>query len=130
MSLGPLVPAQQVLDPSPQTSHPREEKNGAPPMEPSTNLRYDHEGELDHMSSSEGALEISSVIGQPPSLVADLFGSLRVVQNPTNVMKVADLHPQDHSIQNFTDATNKGWGAHLEQAMQKVCCQTGKKGYT
>ena len=32
-------------------------------------------------------------------------------QNPTNVMKGADLHPKDHSIQLFTDASNKSWGA-------------------
>ena len=35
-------------------------------------------------------------------------------QNPTNVMKGADLHPKDHSIQLFTDGSNEGWGAHLE----------------
>ena len=34
MYLGPLVVAQQVLDPSPQTSHPRKEKGGGggPPL--------------------------------------------------------------------------------------------------
>ena len=31
-------------------------------------------------------------------------------------MKGADLHPKDHSIQLFTDASNEGWGAHLEQS--------------
>ena len=40
-------------------------------------------------------------------------------QNPANVMKGADLHPKDHSIQIFTDASNKGWGAHLEQVSIK-----------
>ena len=40
-------------------------------------------------------------------------------QNPTNVMKGADLHPKDHSVQLFTDASNKGRGAHLEQASTK-----------
>ena len=40
-------------------------------------------------------------------------------QNPTNVMKGVDLHPKDHSIQLFTDASNEGWGAHLEQASTK-----------
>ena len=40
-------------------------------------------------------------------------------QNPTNVMKGADLHPKDHSIQLFTDASNEGWGAHLEQTPAK-----------
>ena len=40
-------------------------------------------------------------------------------QNPSNVMKGADLHPKDHSIQLFTDASNKGWGAHLDQNSTK-----------
>ena len=31
-------------------------------------------------------------------------------------MKATDLHPKDHSIQLFTDASNEGWGAHLEQS--------------
>ena len=35
------------------------------------------------------------------------------------MMKGADLHPKDHSIQLFTDASNEGWGAHLEQASTK-----------
>ena len=34
-------------------------------------------------------------------------------QNPINVMKGADLHPKDHSIELFTDASNEG----------KSCCQ-------
>ena len=38
-------------------------------------------------------------------------------QNPSNVMKGADL--QDHSIQLFTDASNEGWGAHLDQHSTK-----------
>ena len=29
-------------------------------------------------------------------------------QNPANVMKSSDLHPKDHSIQLFTDASNEG----------------------
>ena len=35
-------------------------------------------------------------------------------QNPANVMKGVDLHPKDHSIQIFTDASKEGWGVHLE----------------
>ena len=50
--------------------------------------------------------------------------------NPTNMMRGADLHPKDHSIQLFTDASNEGWGAQLGQSSTKVCCQTEKKGYT
>ena len=35
MYLGPVVVAQQVLDPSPQTSYPRKEKKGgAHPLQP------------------------------------------------------------------------------------------------
>ena len=40
-------------------------------------------------------------------------------QSPSNVMKGADLHPKDHSIQLFTDASNEGWGAHLDQNSTK-----------
>ena len=61
-----------------------------------------------------GALEISSVIGQPPSLDRNHSAHLEWWQNPTNVMKGSDLHPKDHSIQLFTDASKKGWGTHLE----------------
>ena len=35
------------------------------------------------------------------------------------MMKDADLYPKDHSIQLFTDASNEGWGAHLEQTSTK-----------
>ena len=38
-------------------------------------------------------------------------------QNPANVMKGSDLHPKDHQI--FTDASNEGWGAHLDQKSTK-----------
>ena len=40
-------------------------------------------------------------------------------QNPANMMRGADLHPKDHSIQLFTDASNEGWGAHLDQTSTK-----------
>ena len=68
--------------------------------------------------SSQGALEISSVAGQPPSTEA-ISAHLDWWQNPSNVMRGADLHPKDHSIQLFTDASNEGWGAHLDQSSTK-----------
>ena len=68
--------------------------------------------------SPQGALEISSVTGQPP-WIEIISAHLDWWQNPTNVMKCADLHPKDHSIQLFTDASNEGWGAHLEQTSTK-----------
>ena len=48
-------------------------------------------------------------------------------QNPSNVMKGADLHPKDHSIQLFTDASNEGWGAHLDQNFTKGLWSDQKK---
>ena len=36
-------------------------------------------------------------------------------QNPANMMRGADLHPKDHSIQLFTE----GWGTHLDQSSTK-----------
>ena len=44
--------------------------------------------------SSQGALEISSVAGQPPSLDRSHCSPPRLVPNPSNVMKGADLHPK------------------------------------
>ena len=35
MYLGPVTAAQQVLDPYPQTTHPRKENKGAHPLQPS-----------------------------------------------------------------------------------------------
>ena len=35
------------------------------------------------------------------------------------MMRGADLHPKDHSIQLFTDASNESWGAHLDQSSTK-----------
>ena len=51
-------------------------------------------------------------------------------QNPSNMMKGADLHPKDHSIQLFTDASNEGWGAHLDQNSTKGLWSDQEKGLT
>ena len=59
--------------------------------------------------------QFPSVAGQPPSLTDVISAHLDWWQNPANMMKGADLHPKDHSIQLFTDASNEGWGAHLDQ---------------
>ena len=69
--------------------------------------------------SSQRALEISSVAGQPPSLDRIHCSPPRLVAKSINVMKGADLHSKDHSIQLFTDASNEGWGAHLDQNSTK-----------
>ena len=49
-------------------------------------------------------------------------------QNPTNVMKGADHYSKDPSIQLFTDASNEGWGAHLEQTSTKGLWSDREKG--
>ena len=49
-------------------------------------------------------------------------------QNPANVMKGSDLHPKDHSIQIFTDASNEGWGAHLDQSSTSGLWSPQEKG--
>ena len=68
--------------------------------------------------SSQGALEISSLDNLLPWTEA-IAAHLDWWQNPSNMMKGADLHHKDHSIQLFTDASNEGWGAHLDQNSTK-----------
>ena len=43
-------------------------------------------------------------------------------------MKGSDLHPKDHSIQLFTDASDEGWGAHLEQSSTQGLWSPQEKG--
>ena len=69
--------------------------------------------------SPQGALEISSVIGHPPSFYKNYFSTPRMVAESHKRDERCSLHPKDHSIQLFTDASNEGWGAHLEQTSTK-----------
>ena len=69
--------------------------------------------------SPKGALEISSVDGQPSSLDRNHFSTPRMVAESQKHDERCRLHPKDNSIQLFTDASNKGWGAHLEQTSTK-----------
>ena len=69
--------------------------------------------------SSQGAPDISSVAGQPPSLDRRHCSPPSLVAKFLNVMKGRDLHTKDHSIQLFTDASNEGWGTHLDQNFTK-----------
>ena len=50
--------------------------------------------------------------------------------SPSNMMKGADLYPKTTRSNSLQDASDEGWGPHLEQASTRVCSQTGKKGYT
>ena len=80
------------------------------------------EGRL-HMSpfsvSSQGALEISSVAGQPPFLDRSHCSPPSLVAKPLKLDERRRPSSQDHSIQLFTDASNEGWGARLDQNFTK-----------
>ena len=77
--------------------------------------------------SSRGALEISSVIGQPHSLIRDHSSSPKVVAEPCKHDEGHRPSPKDHIIQIFTYVSNEGWGAHLEQASTKGACSDREK---
>ena len=67
--------------------------------------------------SPQGALEISSVIAHCPSSVRDHFSSPRVVAKSCKCDELC--RPSSQSIQIFTNASNEGWGTHLEQVSTK-----------
>ena len=69
--------------------------------------------------SSQGAPEISSVAGQPPSLDRNHFCTPRLVGEPHKRDERCRNSSKDHSIQLFTDASNEGWGSHLDQSSTK-----------
>ena len=68
---------------------------------------------------SQGALEISSVAGQPPSLDRSHCSPPRLVAKSLQRDERCRPSSQDHSIQLFIDASNEGWGAHLDQISTK-----------
>ena len=65
--------------------------------------------------SPQGALEISSVAGQPPSFDRSHCSTFRLVAKSLKRDERCRPSSQDHSIQLFTDASNEGWGARLDQ---------------
>ena len=50
---------------------------------------------------------------------SSLHVHLRWWLDPTKVLSGQPLHPLQHALQLFTDASNKGWGAHLGDYMAK-----------
>ena len=79
--------------------------------------------------SPQGALEISSVAGQLPSLDRNHFSTPRVVaESPKNDER---CRPSSRSIQLFTDASNRRMGRSLRANLYKgSVVRLGKKGYT
>ena len=64
--------------------------------------------------SPQGALEISSTTGQPPSLDRSHLCTPGLVAESCKRDERLTPSSQDHSMQLLTDASNEGWGAHLE----------------
>ena len=60
-----------------------------------------------------------SVVGQPPSLDRTHFSTPKMVAGSHKRDERHRPSSQDHSIQLFTDTSNEGWGAHLEQTSTK-----------
>ena len=78
--------------------------------------------------SPQGALEISSVVGQPPSLDRNHFSTPRVVAESHKRDDRCKLSSQDHNIQLFTDASNEGLGRSLRASLYKgSVVRQGKK---
>ena len=79
--------------------------------------------------SSQGALEISSVAGQPPSLDRSHCSTLRLVAKSLKSDERYRPSSQRPQYPTLYRRLNEGWGPHLDQVLYRVCGQTGKKGY-
>ena len=62
---------------------------------------------------SEDTLEVSPVSGYPSTCVPSSQKSSSVVDHLSNLRRGSPLH-QEHNLLLFTDASLKGWGAHLK----------------
>ena len=71
--------------------------------------------------SSQGALEISSVAGQPPSLDRSLCSTLRLVAKSLKSVERCRPSPQRQQYPTLYRGLNEGWGPHLDQVLQRVC---------
>ena len=47
-------------------------------------------------------------------MIRDFEKTSDLVENPKYVLKGCPLHAEEHNLLLFTDASLKGWGAHLE----------------
>ena len=78
--------------------------------------------------SPQGALEISSTTGQPPSLDRSHLCTPGLVAESCKCDERLTPSSQDHSIQLLTDASNEGWGAHLEPSSTQGLWSPQEKG--
>ena len=85
-----------------------------------------------HSVSSNGALEISSVVGLPPSLerkfsIETISAHLEWWQKHDERYRPSSQRPQYPTV---SDASNEGWGTHLEQTSTKGLWSDRENGYT
>ena len=80
--------------------------------------------------SSRGALDISSVAGQPPSLARNDFCTPRLVAESCNVMKAQTFIPKTTVSNSLQMPQTKGGALTEIKVLPKVCGQNRKKGYT
>ena len=80
--------------------------------------------------ASQGALEYPQLLDILLPWSETISVHLEWWQNTVNMMKGSNLHPKDHSIQIFTDASNIGWGTHLEQDLVKGLWSDSEKKTT
>ena len=80
--------------------------------------------------SSPGALEISSVTGQPPSLGRNYFCTPRLVAEPHKHDERHRPSCQRPQLPILTDTSNEGWGTYLDQSSTQGLWSDAEKGYT
>ena len=78
--------------------------------------------------SPQGALEISSTTGQPPFLDRSHLCTPGLVAESCKRDERLTPSSQDHSIQLLTDASNEGWGTHLEPSSTQGLWSPQEKG--
>ena len=60
-------------------------------------------------------------------MTLDLLQQLKWWENQDNLLKGSPLHQRDHNLSLYTDASEKGWGAHLgSQRLSAVWSIQGK----
>ena len=80
--------------------------------------------------SSPGALEISSVVGHPPSLDRNHFSIPRMVAESHKCDERFRPSSQRPQYPTLYRPSNEGWGAHLEQTSAKGLWSDREKSYT
>ena len=62
----------------------------------------------------ENSLEVSPIIGQGHPMLRNFEETPHMVEKSKKCLDRVSLHAEEHNLLLFTDASIKGWGAHLE----------------